>query len=791
MPVVRLLIFAVLSALALTAANSAAEQYFKDGAKAEREGRTVEAYLLYAQAAAAEPRNQLYLLKAEALRPFALMRARQELPATITSTGTAAKVAPRTAADIEKKYASITGSISQEDLDNIARMRPPVRLQPSLATKSFHLRGDAKTLYDQVAAAYGYQIIFDRDYQIGQTFHYDVDNANYRDALHTMEQATNTFLVPLSPKLLMVAQDTAQKRQELEATETAAIPIPERTSVQEAQELSMVVQQVLEVRRIILDPQKRMVLLRDKVSKVELAKALLAQLSFPKPQVNVEVEFISVGKTSSLSLGMQLPNSFPIVNFGGTRHIGLTLQQAALPSGIANFMTFGGGATLMGIGITNAELFATASRTSASTLLKSQMLATDGQPASLHVGDKYPIITGGYASFGGLGSGSSGGGGTQTTLAMLSTTPYPDVTTANVSTTGTMNLVVNGQSYPFTLPVGYNNVEGLMNELATIGAPVGVNFISLGTNTKPYTLLFDATTLGVTSIQLYDDPSGQNVALLKTTDTKSSITTASYPDVSKTNVSTAGSLSLSVGDTATPFSLTTNTLAGMRDAINALNAGVTAAVLTTGEAPDPYYLQVVATTAGTGDVQIFDDPTGANTPLLSPTDQFNEVGNITGQQVTSGIPGSSNLSNLGQVYSPPPTMNFEDLGLVLKVTPTVHGADEVTLDVDAQFKVLGGGSVDGVPVISQRQLQGKVRLRMDEWAVVAGLVTHNRSVTKNGLWGFASIPLLGRLFRQDTTSKEDDQVLIVIKPEIRNLPPTEFVTREFRVGSDTRPITPL
>ncbi len=69
-----------------------------------------------------------------------------------------------------------------------------------------------------------------------------------------------------------------------------------------------------------------------------------------------------------------------------------------------------------------------------------------------------------------------------------------------------------------------------------------------------------------------------------------------------------------------------------------------------------------------------------------------------------------------------PTTQFVDLGLVLKITPTVHEDMEVTLDVDAEFKSLGSTSFNGIPVINSQQYQGKVRLKDGEWAVVAGML---------------------------------------------------------------------
>ena len=48
-----------------------AEQLYKDAQKAERAGEIVRAYVLYAEAAAAEPTNLSYWERAQALRPSA------------------------------------------------------------------------------------------------------------------------------------------------------------------------------------------------------------------------------------------------------------------------------------------------------------------------------------------------------------------------------------------------------------------------------------------------------------------------------------------------------------------------------------------------------------------------------------------------------------------------------------------------------------------------------------------------------------------------------------------------
>jgi general secretion pathway protein D len=113
-----------------------------------------------------------------------------------------------------------------------------------------------------------------------------------------------------------------------------------------------------------------------------------------------------------------------------------------------------------------------------------------------------------------------------------------------------------------------------------------------------------------------------------------------------------------------------------------------------------------------------------------------------------------------------PSFNYEDLGLTFKAKPQIHSDSAVSLNLELQLRSLGTTSLNGVPVISNREYKGTINLRDGEPAVVAGAVSRTEQRSLSGIPGLGNVPLLNKVTANNTKENDEDELLIVIVPHI-------------------------
>jgi len=131
----------------------------------------------------------------------------------------------------------------------------------------------------------------------------------------------------------------------------------------------------------------------------------------------------------------------------------------------------------------------------------------------------------------------------------------------------------------------------------------------------------------------------------------------------------------------------------------------------------------------------------------------------------NGTSVSSLLSKyLGSTQTTIPQIQYEDLGITLKLTPQIlHGGD-VQLGIDMKIEALAGGTIDSIPILNSRAMTSTITVPAGQTALLASLVDTNESRSIQGLPGLSELP--GFQGTDQNITKGQDELLITITPHI-------------------------
>jgi type II secretory pathway component GspD/PulD (secretin) len=104
-------------------------------------------------------------------------------------------------------------------------------------------------------------------------------------------------------------------------------------------------------------------------------------------------------------------------------------------------------------------------------------------------------------------------------------------------------------------------------------------------------------------------------------------------------------------------------------------------------------------------------------------------------------------------YLPATSFSYRNVGVNLTLTPRVAASGDITMELTAEFSLLGSdrnvGSADNpvnVPTFLTRNVTGTLRLRDGETGLIGGLLQGNEASTFTGVLGMNDIPIIGKLF---------------------------------------------
>jgi general secretion pathway protein D len=149
----------------------------------------------------------------------------------------------------------------------------------------------------------------------------------------------------------------------------------------------------------------------------------------------------------------------------------------------------------------------------------------------------------------------------------------------------------------------------------------------------------------------------------------------------------------------------------------------------------------------------------------------NQQATITvGQEVPFIV--ASQFTELGGVNN---TIRYDDIGIILDVTPHINPDGLVILDVAPEISQLTGTSVPignsvSSPVIAKRSAESRVGVKNGQTIVIGGLMEDRKTITISKVPILGDLPLVGPAFSRTETTKSKTELLIFLTPHVAAQP---------------------
>ena len=149
----------------------------------------------------------------------------------------------------------------------------------------------------------------------------------------------------------------------------------------------------------------------------------------------------------------------------------------------------------------------------------------------------------------------------------------------------------------------------------------------------------------------------------------------------------------------------------------------------------------------------------------------NQLASIT---VGSEVPFVTNtrIDSLGGQTN---TIQYQDIGIILNVTPHINPDGLVILDVAPEISSLTQSSVtisNGVtaPIYAKRSANSRVGIMNGQTIVIGGLMEDRKDSKVQKIPILGDIPLLGPLFQRNQVTKTKTELLIFLTPHVAQMP---------------------
>jgi general secretion pathway protein D len=285
----------------------------------------------------------------------------------------------------------------------IASIAGPIELKPvSNDPITLHMVEDVKNIYQAIGKLAGLNVIFDPDYT-SKRIPIDLTNVTLAEALRIVGTVSGTFYKPVTQNTIFVAQNSRTKRADLDDLAVQTFYLQNSSQPNDGNEILTGLRLLLDPSvKLYLVPSQNAIVMRATTDQLLLAQKLINDFDRARPEVVVDVAVLEVNRDRLRDLGITLPTSIGLApqlpttsttsSSSSTTTTGSTQTSSSLNLSNLVHLNSNDFAVNLSGGTLNALLTDTDTR----VLQNPRIRATDGQRATLKIGQKIPIATGSY-----------------------------------------------------------------------------------------------------------------------------------------------------------------------------------------------------------------------------------------------------------------------------------------------------------------------------------------------------------------------------------------------------------
>jgi general secretion pathway protein D len=304
--------------------------------------------------------------------------------------------------------------------NNDSLLLGPPELKP-LSREPINLKmtNDARVVFETIAKLAGLSVIFDPDFT-SRRITAELPDVTLEQALDAVALESKAFWKPLSPNVIFVAPDNPQKRRDVEDEDVQTFYLANTLTPQDITEIITGLRQLLDLRRLAQVNSQNAIVIRDTPDKLALAAKIIDDIDKAKPEVLIHVQVLTASMDRLRNLGI-LPGQSVTATFNPPCSVQPSSSGCTSSSSSSSSSTSTSPAqiTLNALQhLSTADYSITLPGATATAILTDnrtkiiqdpEVRVSDGEKATLKVGERVPVATGSFQAGVGVGTTSSTG----------------------------------------------------------------------------------------------------------------------------------------------------------------------------------------------------------------------------------------------------------------------------------------------------------------------------------------------------------------------------------------------